>query len=220
MTNSEASSKITLRAIILAIFFTFLGVIWIQQAGLITYTSQLCIAVPPIPVVAAIVFLVVANAALKKLKGRWSLARSEILVIYSFLVIAVPISSLGIARLFFPFITASFYFATPENQFARYHQYFPRWLTPDNPETIRTLYEGAEDGSVPWQAWGLPLLAWSAFFLILFFTMLCIMVIIRRQWVEKEKLTFPILYMPLEVTEEGAKGSLIGSFFRNPIKIA
>jgi hypothetical protein len=41
---------------------------------------------------------------------------------------------------------------------------------------------------------------------VLLFCMLCLNVIIRRQWMDRERLTFPIVYVPLELTKGG--GSL------------
>jgi hypothetical protein len=41
---------------------------------------------------------------------------------------------------------------------------------------------------VPWEVWLLPLLYWLLFALALFLVMVCMMVILRRQWVENEKL--------------------------------
>jgi len=58
---------------------------------------------------------------------------------------------------------------------------------------------GAFEGgaAVPWGAWAVPLAYWSLFFLLLFGTSLCLVLILRQRWLETERLGFPLLEMPL-----------------------
>ena len=46
--------------------------------------------------------------------------------------------------------------------------------------------------------------------------MIATMVILRRQWIERERLIFPIVQVPLEMVREEGEGGLWGAFFRNP----
>ena len=50
-------------------------------------------------------------------------------------------------------------------------------------------------------SWLMPCLWWSAFVVVLVFVMICINVIVRRAWVENEKLSYPIIQLPLEMTD-------------------
>ncbi len=45
---------------------------------------------------------------------------------------------------------------------------------------------------------------------MLIFTLLCVNVLIRRAWVEQEKLSYPIIQLPLELTRNGT-GSVLFS---------
>jgi hypothetical protein len=56
------------------------------------------------------------------------------------------------------------------------------------------------------KAWLVPVLWWSALLGALGIVMLCLNVLIRQQWVEGEKLSYPIIRLPLELTSEGAGG--------------
>jgi len=38
--------------------------------------------------------------------------------------------------------------------------------------------------------------------MVLLFTMLCLSVILRKQWTERERLAFPIIVLPLQMTDE------------------
>jgi hypothetical protein len=70
------------------------------------------------------------------------------------------------------------------------------------------------------------MLAWSSLLTALFCVMLCVNVLMRRQWVENERLTFPLAAIPLALTERGrpdsngltplrAEGQGAKSFFRS-----
>ena len=60
-----------------------------------------------------------------------------------------------------------------------------------------------------WRHWAVPILSWSVVILLLIAMFFCLTVMIRRQWVENEKLAYPIIRIPLEVSA----GS--GVIFRN-----
>ena len=47
--------------------------------------------------------------------------------------------------------------------------------------------------------------------------MLCMMVVLRRQWVEHERLVYPLVKLPLEMIAEGEGKRLWGPFFRRPL---
>jgi hypothetical protein len=54
-----------------------------------------------------------------------------------------------------------------------------------------------------------PILSWSIVIFLLMLIFLCLTSIIRRQWVEHEKLAYPIIQIPLEITAQS------GVIFRN-----
>ena len=71
-------------------------------------------------------------------------------------------------------------------------------------------FEGLPEGEkIPWGAWAIPLFWWLSFVAVLFFVLFCIVVILRKQWVEKERLIFPLAQVPLQMVEGAEKGSLI-----------
>ena len=45
-----------------------------------------------------------------------------------------------------------------------------------------------------------PLILWSIYLTVLVFTMLCITVFIRKQWIDHEKLSYPLVHLPIEMT--------------------
>jgi hypothetical protein len=144
------------------------------------------------------------NPTLKHLRPGWSLTSSEMKVIYLMTLVACAIPSMGLGAQLLPIITAPFYFATPENGWAELIQ--PRirsWMVPQGSGVIRDFYEGSPGlgGVVPWAAWARPLLAWSPFLLALYVVSVAFMVLLRRQWMERERLVYPLAQLPVEMAE-------------------
>ncbi len=193
-----------------------LSLIWIQHAGLISHGTQIGESVPVIPAVGAAILLTLLAPLLRRLPRIFHMSQQQVMLVYMFLCIAITMPSVGVVRMLFPNITALFYFASPENDFARFQQYIPDWMVPKDPEVIRQMYEGSPTETVPWGAWLGPLAIWTLFYLLAFVTMLCVITLFRRQWADKERLTFPIVHMMLDLSDQTGR-RLVGGFFRNPL---
>ncbi len=130
------------------------------------------------------------------------LSRRDIIVIYCFVLIAS--NGLDLAQRFLPAYTVPRYFHTPENNFLGLaDEYLPGWFAPKDPEVIRQFFEGADDGKMHWEPWLKPLGLWVIFFLVLWWTLFCLTSILRRHWVEHERLAFPLVTVPLYIASAG-----------------
>ncbi len=58
---------------------------------------------------------------------------------------------------------------------------------------------------MPWAIWAAPLLYWAIFGLAFG---LCLMVIVRRQWVEHERLAYPMIQLPLAMIADHGRQRL------------
>ena len=97
------------------------------------------------------------------------------------------------------------------------YRHLPPGLQPASPEVVRQFYEGLPGarelsawqmlGAIPWGAWVVPLAAWSLLAGLVFFVMFCLTVILRRQWVDRERLSFPLVQLPLEMVRLPAGGA-------------
>jgi len=206
---------LSMRAAILALLFFVVALVWMRQVGLIALGAQIGESVPVIPAIAAVLVLTALRPVLRKLPRFFDLPQSQMMLIYSFLVIAVSMPSVGVVRQILPQITVPFYFAGPENEYALLAEDVSPWLAPDR-GVIQTMYEGTEDGTIPWRGWVTPLAWWTVFMLAMFVTMHALMLIFRRQWIEKEHLTFPIVQLVMTMGDtEGTH--VAGGFLRNPV---
>ncbi len=143
-------------------------------------------------------------AALYPLLARTlKLQRRDIVIIYCFVLVASSCYD-GVSR-FLPAYTVPYYFAAPENNYARLaEQCIPSWFLPQDPEVLRMYYEGAGDAPVPWSAWLGPVALWIGFFMVLWGTLYCITAVLRRYWVEHEHLGFPMVTVPLYIAAAGS----------------
>lgn len=165
------------------------------------------------------VITAIINTALGKIHKNLALTSSELKTVYIMMTVACAISTMGLTAQILPILTAPFYYALPENNWAQIlHPHIKPWLVIQGQSHIKNFYEGAPawEKGVPWNVWIKPLLIWGIFLITLYFVMICIVVILRKQWIERERLTFPLAQLPLEmVKEEGSSNKK--PFFRNSI---
>jgi hypothetical protein len=190
---------------------------WSQYAELIIHGTQITLTYPPIG--GFFVFLciyVLFNMLLKPVHRRLALTRAELVIIFTMIVMASGIASIDLAQKLIPMIAGPYYYASAETQYEQlFLPHVAGWLAPSDPRVVTALYEGWAFG-VPWPEWLAPLAAWSAFTLASYVLMMSILTLFRRQWIERERLLFPLVAVPLEVIEEAPRGRLLNDFFRNP----
>jgi hypothetical protein len=161
--------------------------------------------------------LVALNGALARwLPGR-ALTRTELLVTYAMVIMTTQFLYKG----GLPFITGSatfpFYMATPANDWEhRIWPYLPLWLRPSDMQAITWYWEGLPAGvAVPWAAWKWPLLAWSSFAVAMAAAMFCLASLLSRDWIERQRLAFPLADIPLAITGESHNPTLAHGILRS-----
>lgn len=170
----------------------------------------------PAPLYILFFWLLIISPILRLVSRRFALSRKEIIVIYAMMVAAGTISSHGVVGFMMPHMASVHFNATPENEWKDlFHQYLPSWIAPPARESF--MFAEGEDLLVPWRAWALPIASWSLFLLTLFFVMLCINRILIRQWVHHERLSFPLVTIPLELTSTSKPKSYFPDIFRQRV---
>ena len=171
-----------------------------------------------------VVLVGLVNVALRLTHRGLALDKSELAVVYILLLIANTLPARGFAAYVMPIATGAQYYATPENDWAeRLLPFLPDWATVQDERVVRQYYEGADQiqAGVPWDAWAAPLLYWLLFGLALYLVMVCVSVVLRRQWVERERLVYPTMQLPLHMIEEARsdaeESSPIPPFFKNRV---
>ncbi|MGM0491714.1 MAG: DUF6785 family protein [Armatimonadota bacterium] len=209
---------LTWRAVLIGIAASvFLGE-WSQYAELIIHGTQITLTYPPIG--GFLVFMAIYllfNVILRAVHRSFTLTQPELVVVFTIIVMASGIASIDLAQKLIPMIVGPYYYASAENQYALFFlPHISDWLAPTDPRVVTALFEGWGLG-VPWRAWLIPLAAWTSFTVATYVLMLCVLTIFRKQWIDRERLLFPLVAVPFEITEPAPRRRLLNDFFRNPI---
>lgn len=171
--------------------------------------------VPPVAAFAALLLMLGLRAPLRRFL-RLDLSREQLLIIYSMVSLGTFLAGAYSVRAFLPHLLSVQYWNRTQTALAPFVRYFPSWFAPTDPIAIREYFEGNHGGGVPWALWIGPLTLWLLFWSAMFGAGWCLMLLLRRQWLQNERLSFPLLALPLALTEEGSRS---GSrpLVRNPV---
>ena len=171
------------------------------------------------PVGLGIAFLAVVlgvNVALKALRRSWALGEGELAIVFVMAAVAVTMPTQGTAGYLLSAVSAPHYFASPENRWSElFIPHLPRWAVVEGGPELRWFYEGLPKGeAVPWGVWAAPLAWWTAFVAMGLFACLCIVSLFRRQWMEHERLAYPLAEVATELVRGAEERSLLPRFAR------
>ncbi len=186
---ATASGRLKLRTFVIALVVAVLSVRLAVQQQLVNPSGG--------GVDYALAVLLVLMAAEPLVERLFGMDRRSYLYIYVATLVGAGVYN-SIDR-FLPAYTAAQYFNAPDNNYAQIAETYPSWFIPKDPELIRSFYEGAS-GPMSLTPWLTTIAAWTIFFCVLWGTLLCVTVILRRHWVEDERLSFPLVQVPLYIT--------------------
>jgi hypothetical protein len=198
------ASGVTPRALLLGLALTALVDLWIHWAELIMSGAQghSAIAATSTPVGAFSVLFALAavNLLCRHLLPGVALRPAELLVVYIMITTSSVLSSSGQLHFIIPTVAAAWHYATPENAWAgTFHRFVPPWMAQTDETVLKGFYNGKT--AVPLEQWLPQMGAWIGFMLTLAFASLCLVAILRRQWVDRERLAFPTVALPLALME-------------------
>ena len=199
--KAPVTSRPTFRGVFLGAILIPLNCFWILQFEFNRWSFPTYL-VPYYNVIFCLVLLVGLSVLIRRVFPRWAFQPSELLVAYLMMCIASSICSHNMMEILVTSMGHAFWFATPENEWAELIlPYLPRWLTVSDEIALRAYYEG-DTTFYQWEhlrPWLGPFGWWMLFTMALLWVMLCINVILRRQWMERERLTYPIIQLPLAI---------------------
>ncbi len=202
---------LTARALLIGLALVPVMAFWNEYTEIVAQATDLAAMSLPIAVVFALCVLIGLNLLLKRYLPRVAFTQAELLYIFVMQTVSIGISGIGMMQFLSTTLADYFYYATPENQWQlKFSPFLRSWLFPD-PRVTRGFFTG-QSSFYQWaviRGWLSPILVWSALIFLLLGVMFCINVIIRKQWIERERLTFPIVVVPLEITQEGAPIGLL-----------
>jgi len=214
--NQHHQTAVTWRSILIGLLLIPPNVFWVIEVECIWHSGHPTTISLFWNVVLNLFGLILINLLLKRFAPKAALTQAEMITIYAMLSIASGLAGHDTLALTIPAIPHAFWFATPENDWASlFHSHIPRHLVVADKEIIRGFYEGDANfyTSKILNAWVGPTLWWTVFILALGVVMICMNVVVRKQWTEHEKLAYPIIQLPLAITDRGGASG----FFQNRV---
>ncbi|NKB69350.1 MAG: hypothetical protein GKR89_19945 [Candidatus Latescibacteria bacterium] len=216
---SSSTSPFTLKGILVGALFSFLMGVGAPYAVIMLQGSFMAInSSSPGAIFLFFVLVFFINGFLFFIRRQFALSRADLVMIYIMLLIASAVPTQAFVGYLIPVISGLYYYATPENNWAEiFFPYVTEWLAPQDYKAVKDLHEGLPPGeAIPWGAWQETLGFWYVFFLVLSFMMICMSVILHRQWSRHERLAYPMVQLPMQMLEEreGPLGRL-RPFFRS-----
>ncbi len=178
----------------------------------------------PAGVVAILLVLtLIVNVGLKALRKAWALRQAELMLVWCMLIAACAVPASGFMRFWFPLCAApAYYAARPDLAWEDdvLKEAPADLILTKDPRSVaaKRFYEGTPRGEtlrIPWGMWLRPMAAWGAIALLFYAGTFCVSGMLRRQWVESERLLFPLARVPLEFTADAGEPHFLPALVRS-----
>ncbi|MCZ6632792.1 MAG: hypothetical protein O7G87_05255, partial [bacterium] len=207
--SSDLVSTVTRRSIFIGLVMAAWVNLWSSYSSLVLHSTRADHAHLPVAMLIPYLFLLVGNIFLER-RGH-GLSPSELLTVCCIGMVAACMQGEWLANYFLETLTMPTYFASPENRWEDLLlPHMPSWAVVTDRAAVIHFYEGLPPGAkFPWRHWIFPLFWWGTFLGAVLAVNLCLCVILRKQWMEHERLAFPIASALLELTGvSGTRGTL------------
>jgi hypothetical protein len=175
----------------------------------------------PIGAMAVLLFFVgIVNVLLRRFRSSAAFSQGELLTIWTMMLVSSGLPTSGMMRYFIPHIIGLHHYSDSTNNWE--HKVWgsiPDWLKVKDPEAAHAFFIGWRRGEehIPWDAWIGPLFFWGIPAVLFIVASFCVANILRRQWVENEKFSFPLVALPVLLTDEPEQGRAVNSLLRTPL---
>jgi hypothetical protein len=152
--------------------------------------------------------LLIVNFGLRRLVPRLSLSQSELLLIYSMVAVGAALAGHDCVPSLIQYLGHPYKFGNASNGWLdRFGQYLPTPLMVSDMDVLKGYYQGNSSLYQPenFKPWLRPALLWSLFVVLMFWVMQCLNVLVRQGWQDRERLPFPVIEIPIQMTEPEAR---------------
>ena len=200
---------VTLRAVILGALILPFNAYWLTWY--VWYRSHLT---GDTSLFSTAVFVLALLVGLNWMLGRiWrgrELSPGELLVVYVMVTVGTTMCASGWDWMtnLPTFLSYPFRFASKENKWATdVIPLLPYWLVVTDPYAVAGFWEGSVDpySREVLSAWWRPALWWASFVGALVWVFLCSNSLLRKRWVEEEKMAFPMVTVPVAMVRPEAR---------------
>lgn len=194
--------RISWKPVFFAIVIIPFNTYWIALTEMVWSSLHFTAASLPLNVIFILFCLIGYNAVARRISPKLAFTQEDLLVIYLILATASAVTGYDSLVGLTGILPHATWFATPENDWANmFSGYLPTWLIITDREAVQSFYVGQVDFFTQWHHWLIPGLSWTGFVFVMALLLMCLTVLVRRPWTQQEKLTYPIIQLPLEMTD-------------------
>ena len=173
-------------------------------------------------------FMVLINGPLSRYWPRFAFSTGEMALLLSMMLVGCALPSAGLMRYFPGSLLAPWWLSIGNVQYKNLMESLglPAWLYPrfhgdspsqwmNDPVITGFFARWTEEEPIPYFAWVRPALTWGIFIFALYGALMCLLVIVRRQWLDNERLRFPLADIQLALIEQPKAGEWLNSTMRD-----
>lgn len=199
---------VTVRSVIIGLLLLWPNAWWIYQMAVVKWNGFPTSISLFFNCILFLLGLIAINGVLRRWAPRAVLSQSELLTVYVMLNVGSCLIGHDMLQGLIPVMTHPFWMANSTNKWAELViPHMKPWLSVSNPHALRGYFTGG-DSFLAWDnlKWWLgPLAVWGLFCVVLVMSMLCLVALLRKQWTEAERLSYPLVQLPLDMTEPGGR---------------
>jgi hypothetical protein len=215
MEDAPKPRFVSVRAIGIACALMPILALWVVQSELIWYSGHSTAISLFFHVTFTVFLLSLMNMLVAQRWPKRALTGGELMTIYMMLSIAGTFCSHDFFQVMVPMLAYPNYAANPQNRWDELIlKHIPAWAIVSDGEAIRGLAVGNSSlykASIL-RAWAGPLSFWLLFVMVLMAALLSMNILLRQPWTEKERLSFPIIQIPMMLAT-GLRGLLTSKLF-------
>ena len=210
--NEAGLGKITLRSVVVGLIVCSLLSVVVPLSEFVVGASRLNLSQLPVAAMGMFFGLVLLNSLVGRVSRRAMFSPAEMIVVFVMAFMATIMASSDMLNWPMGVMGAPYYFATPENRWIDdVWPHVRQWAVVRGPrEELRWAFVGAPSAAaIPWSIWYLPMFWWASFIGAVGFASICLAALLRKQWVDHERLPFPLAQVPLDImSDPGGRSNL------------
>jgi hypothetical protein len=207
--SAERRPGVTRRALLLGVVFIGVNAFWLMLVEQVLYQWVPTVVAPLGSAVFILLLLAAGNQAIRRRRPRLALTPGELATVFVMVSVGGMFMGRYVLQLYIGLIALPQYMGkqAPVYDWLYGQGLLPEWLAVKDEAAVHALTTG--HSSIydlellrPW----LGPLAWGALYLgAACWVMLCLAALFRKRWVEEERLSFPIVQLPLALTDPEAR---------------
>ena len=203
--RARHAGTISWRAILLGLLVIPGNIWWIGQIEGVWHGLHFTCLSLPMPALVELLLLVGVNALLRRWRPRWAFTQAELLTFFAMTAVSGILAGHDRLVTLMGIVAHPIRFATESNRWEEIMwPYLPSWLMIWDEEAAYHYYSGGSSYWLYWRHWVKPAIGWTSLSLLISFEFLCLNVIMRKRWTEEERLSYPMVQIPLAMTAPGS----------------